>query len=128
LEGLAAWHSAFQSLDEEKRGKLFEAKQMHWTAMATLRATFSQLEQDPSFRASLNASARKDRALQSTAKAGARRLWRERYEGKLPNLRTVSQFADEVMRRWPILKSHKNVCAWSAEWSKEAREQLNPAN
>lgn len=61
------------------------------------------------------------------AKAGALDLWKERQKGKQPKLRTVEQFATEVMRRWPILTSSKVICGWSAKWTRELREGRTPA-
>lgn len=61
------------------------------------------------------------------AKREALRLWLERHEGKCPKLRTVEQFATEVMRRWPILKSSTVICGWSAKWSKAIKAGETPA-
>lgn len=61
------------------------------------------------------------------AKGGALVLWNERRAGKHPKLRTVEQFAMEVMRRWPVLKSSKVICGWSAKWTKDVREGRTPA-
>ena len=69
-----------------------------------------------------NANARAKRV----AKAGALELWIERNNGKHRRLRTVEQFATEVMRRWPILTSAKVICGWSAEWSKQVKGGGNP--
>jgi len=60
------------------------------------------------------------------AKAGALDLWKERQEGKQPKLRTVEQYATEVMRRWPILTSSKVICGWSAKWTRELKEGGTP--
>jgi hypothetical protein len=54
------------------------------------------------------------------AKEGARIFWLEWLAGKHPELLRVEQFADEVMKRWPVLTDHKNICTWSAEWTKKA--------
>ena len=60
------------------------------------------------------------------AKAGALALWKERQAGRHPKLRTVEQFATEVMRRWPVLSSAKVICGWSARWTKEVKGGKNP--
>jgi len=60
------------------------------------------------------------------AKSGALELWKERNAGKHPKLRTVEQFATEVMRRWPVLTSAKVICGWSAKWTKEVANGKNP--
>jgi hypothetical protein len=60
------------------------------------------------------------------AKAGALLLWQERRAGKHPKLGTVEQFAIEVMRRWPVLKSAKVICGWSANWTKQVKAGKNP--
>lgn len=62
------------------------------------------------------------------AKANALALWKERDAGKRPELRTVEQFATEVMRLWPVLTSHKVICGWSSNWTKEARAGKTPTN
>lgn len=67
-----------------------------------------------------------DRDGTQAAKAAALELWKERYAGKHPKLRTVEQFATEVMRRWPVLKSSKVICGWSAKWSSEVRAGRTP--
>lgn len=61
------------------------------------------------------------------AKAHALELWIERHNGKHPKLRTVEQFATEVMHRWPVLTSSKVICGWSAKWTKEAKAGRTPA-
>lgn len=61
------------------------------------------------------------------AKAGALALWNDRRAGKHPKLRTVEQYALEVMRRWPVLTSAKVICGWSAKWTKDVREGRTPA-
>ncbi|WP_045760782.1 hypothetical protein [Xanthomonas albilineans] len=63
-----------------------------------------------------------DRDGKQAAKAAALELWKERHAGKHPTLRTVEQFAIEVMRRWPVLTSSKVICGWSTKWSKSVRE------
>ena len=63
----------------------------------------------------------------SKAKSEALDLWKERQAGKHPKLRTVEQFATEVMRRWPVLTSSKVICGWSAKWTKEVQLGKNPA-
>lgn len=55
------------------------------------------------------------------AKQAAHKLWIERNEGLHPNLRTVEQFAIEVMRCWPILTSAKVICGWSSNWTKQVK-------
>lgn len=67
------------------------------------------------------------RSPKARAKAGAFELWKERYAGKHPKLRTVEQYATEVMSRWPVLTSAKVICGWSAKWSKEAKSGEDPA-
>jgi hypothetical protein len=62
------------------------------------------------------------------AKAGAQALWLERHAGKHSDLRTVDQFATEVMKRWPVLTSHKNICDWSADWTKQAKARKKPSS
>jgi hypothetical protein len=80
-------------------------------------------------RSALAREAQRARALadpKQAAKAGAMALWIERREGKHPRLRTVEQFATEVMRRWPVLQSAKVICGWSAEWTKLAQSGKTP--
>ncbi|WP_077556345.1 hypothetical protein [Rhodanobacter sp. B04] len=57
------------------------------------------------------------------AKAEAKKLWLERYAGEHPKLRTNEQFAIEVMRRWPALKSSKVICGWCTMWNKEVKSK-----
>lgn len=61
------------------------------------------------------------------AKAKALELWKERQAGKHPELRTVEQFAAEVMLRWPVLQSSKVICGWSTEWTRAVKEGRTPA-
>lgn len=65
-------------------------------------------------------------AAKAAAKVGALELWKERNAGEHPKLRTVEQFATEVMRRWPVLTSAKVICGWSARWTKEVKDGKNP--
>lgn len=59
------------------------------------------------------------------AKAQAHELWRERYDGKHPKLRTNEQFAMECMRRWPDeLKSLKVILGWCANWNKQEKQKI----
>jgi hypothetical protein len=67
-------------------------------------------------------------AAKAEAKLGAKNLWEERRSGKHPKLRTVEQFATEVMKRWPVLESAKVICQWSADWTKEAKAKRHPAS
>lgn len=60
-----------------------------------------------------------DRDGKAAAKKGAKALWLERDQGKHRKLGLVSQFAIEVMRRWPVLKNQKTIERWSAQWSRE---------
>lgn len=69
-----------------------------------------------------NARLAKDRDGKQSAKAGALKLWKERRAGRHPNLRTVEQFATEVMHRWPVLTSANVIRRWSAIWSRAAQE------
>lgn len=62
----------------------------------------------------------------AVAKAAALALWKERAAGKHPKLRTVEQYATEVMYRWPILQSSKVICGWSAKWTKQVKAGKNP--
>lgn len=62
----------------------------------------------------------------AAAKAGALALWIERHGGKRPNLRTVEQFATEVMRLWPVLTSVDTIRKWSAGWTKQAKAGQQP--
>lgn len=76
---------------------------------------------------SKQAKARHAKDPKQAAKAGALELWKERHAGKHPKLRTVEQFAIEVMRRWPDeLQSAKVICGWSAAWTKAVKEGKNP--
>lgn len=68
------------------------------------------------------ARAKHEKDPKQVAKAGAFELWKERHAGQHPKLRTVEQFAMEVMRRWPVLTSSKVITQWSAAWTKSARE------
>lgn len=70
--------------------------------------------------------AAKTNAPKQAAKACAFELWNERRAGKHPKLRTVEQFATEVMRRWPVLTSSKVICGWSAQWTREAQAGTAP--
>lgn len=60
------------------------------------------------------------------AKESALQLWKERHQGKQPKLRTVEQFAVEVMRRNPVLQCSGTIEAWSAKWSKQVKSGENP--
>lgn len=61
------------------------------------------------------------------AKAFALELWKERHAGRRPDLRTVAQFATEVMRQREVLQSAKVIEAWSAKWSKQVRSGQDPS-
>jgi hypothetical protein len=65
-------------------------------------------------------------AAKSAAKKSALVLWQERRHGQHPKLRTVEQFAIEVMRRWPILTSPKVICGWSSNWTKAIKKGRIP--
>lgn len=73
------------------------------------------------------AVARLERSPKQVAKAEAKKLWKERHDGKHPKLRTNEQFATECMRRWPVLTSTKVILGWCTEWGKEVREKSQPA-
>jgi len=73
------------------------------------------------------AAARLERSPQQVAKAEAKKLWKERHEGKHPKLRTNEQFATECMDRWPALKSAKVILGWCTKWGKEARQKSQHA-
>lgn len=77
--------------------------------------------------ARVGASVRLANDPKQAAKAGALELWKERHTGKHPRLRTVEQYATEVMRRWPVLESAKVICGWSANWTKTMKEGKTPA-
>ncbi len=62
------------------------------------------------------------------AKTQALGLWLERHAGAHPRLRTVEQFATEVMHRWPVLTSSKVICGWSAQWTREVSDGKHPAS
>ena len=64
---------------------------------------------------------------QSEAKKKALGLWEERHEGMHPNLRTVEQWAVEVIRRWPVLTSIAVVKRWSTEWTKQVKAGKKPS-
>lgn len=68
-----------------------------------------------------------DKDGKQAAKAGALALWLERDEGKQRKLVTVEQFAIEVMRRWPVLRSSKVICGWSAGWTKDVKAGRTPS-
>lgn len=72
-------------------------------------------------------NAKRNNSPKQKAKEGALELWKQRDDGKHPNLGTVAQFATEVMRRWPILENSKVIEGWSAKWSKDVREGRTPA-
>lgn len=74
----------------------------------------------------LGASRKKARDPKQAAKAAALELWKERHAGERPDLRTVEQFAIEVMRMYPILESAKTIAGWSAKWTKQARAGETP--
>lgn len=61
------------------------------------------------------------------AKAAALQLWIERHNGKHPKLRTVEQFAMEVMRRWPVLENIGSIKRWSSEWTAQVRAGEEPS-
>lgn len=63
----------------------------------------------------------------AAAKRGALELWQARARGERKDLRTVEQFAIEVMRRYSELKSAKVICGWSAKWSKDVKEGRTPS-
>lgn len=88
------------------------AKEVLENQRARRRGAKKRLENDP----------------RQAAKVGALQLWLERHEGKHPRLRTVEQYAIEVMRRWPVLTSVKVICGWSAAWSRDVREGRTPAS
>ncbi len=73
-----------------------------------------------------NAKRERDSDGKQAAKSGALELWKERNAGGHPKLRTVEQFATEVMQRWPVLTSSNVIRRWSAEWSKTVREGRDP--
>ena len=60
------------------------------------------------------------------AKIEAFKLWQRRHQGQEPRLRTVEQFATEVMKRWPVLTSPKVICGWSTHWTKAEKERKKP--
>lgn len=63
------------------------------------------------------------------AKTEASKLWEEWRAGKHPRIgKKIHQFAAECQRRWPKeLTSHKVICGWCTDWSKQAREMKKPA-
>lgn len=78
------------------------------------RAVFSQ-------RAREGAAARlaNDRDGKQAAKRQAHILWKEWKAGKHKKIRTVEQFAMEVMRRYPMLRSANVIRKWSTAWARE---------
>lgn len=62
--------------------------------------------------------AKKTKDPKQAAKREARNLWDEWKDGKA-KFTGVEQWAMEVVRRHPILKSIKNVASWNAKWEKE---------
>lgn len=60
------------------------------------------------------------------AKSEALSLWLERHAGKHPKLRTVADFATEVMKRWPVLTSSDVIERWSARWTKAIKAGKTP--
>lgn len=84
------------------------------------------------FTKTIAAAANAERRLQSDPKQLAKReasqLWRERYAGKHPKLRTNEQFAAECMRRWPELTSAKVILGWCTEWNKRAKRGTHQAS
>jgi hypothetical protein len=60
------------------------------------------------------------------AKQGVLLFWLERHNGKQRRLKTVEQFAIESMKRWPVLKSAKVICGWSAGWSRAIKSGKTP--
>lgn len=71
--------------------------------------------------------ARKARDPKQAAKSKVLELWKDWQAGRHPKLRTREQFAIEVMRRWPVLKSPRVICGWSAQWSKAVKHGEPPA-
>lgn len=69
---------------------------------------------------------KKARDPKQAAKAAALELWKKRHAGERPDLRTVEQFAIEVMRRHPVLESAKTISGWSAKWTKQVRAGETP--
>lgn len=65
---------------------------------------------------------RRDKDGKQAAKAMAKKLWLERRIGLHKKLRTNEQFATEVMRRWPNLKSSKVICGWCTDWNRKAEK------
>ena len=61
----------------------------------------------------------RDRGGKRDAKDCAKLLWQEWEDGKHPRIRTGTQFAIEVMRRWPVLESQKVIERWTREWTQE---------
>lgn len=76
-----------------------------------------------SHRAREGAAARlaNDRDGKQAAKRQAHILWKEWKSGKHKKIRTVEQFAVEVMRRYPKLQSVNVIRRWSTEWNRELK-------
>jgi hypothetical protein len=127
IDAMALFDQLLEKFETEKLQELFAVKAEASNALAAARAEVRKLLIDPSLRAHLNAKAKKVNDPKQLAKLEAKKLWIERHEGHRTNLKTVAMFADEVLRLWPELTSHKVVCGWSAEWGKEAKKRRNPA-
>ncbi|MFP5374533.1 MAG: hypothetical protein ACLGHW_06500 [Gammaproteobacteria bacterium] len=104
---LRLWHEILRAYRDGNENKIFGAagERGRKHRAATQKGAARKLENDP----------------KQVAKARALELWKERHAGQHPKLRTVEQFATEVMRRWPVLTSPNVIRRWSAEWTKAAR-------
>jgi hypothetical protein len=98
--------------DENRDTQLVTGAIGHWSRSRARKGAAAKNANDP----------------KQAAKAAARELWQQWKLGSLPKIRTTEQYAVEVMRRWPVLKSAKNICEWSAAWNKEAadKRKANP--
>jgi hypothetical protein len=56
------------------------------------------------------------------AKKEAKKLFLEWKDGKHKKLHTNIRFAEEAMRRWPVLKSEMVIRGWCSAWNKEPKK------
>ncbi len=132
--GISSKHSAVVSRWID-RAKVAWARGDDWIALAELSTANRALgyAQAPHDEAEFlrrfafeGGKAKAAKSPKAAAKRDALALWIERHEGKQPGLRTVEQFAMEVMRRCPVLESSVTICRWSAKWTKQVREGGRP--
>lgn len=87
------------------------------------------IREEFSSRARLGGKKRHENDPKQRAKIAAKNFWVEWQHGKFPKIRTVEQFAMEVMRRHPELQSSNVIRRWATAWTQELRASgCNPAS